>query len=67
MDDSLGDRIKRYEAVSSHMLTPNSPVFIRVDGRAFHTWTKGLDKPFDIAFINAMVEALIRRRPAVVL
>jgi tRNA(His) guanylyltransferase len=59
MDDSLGDRIKRYEAVSSHTLTPNSPVLIRVDGRAFHTWTKGLDKPFDIAFINAMVNAAI--------
>jgi tRNA(His) guanylyltransferase len=59
MGDSLGDRIKRYEAVSAHTLTPNCPVFIRVDGKAFHTWTRGLDKPFDIAFINAMTNAAI--------
>jgi tRNA(His) 5'-end guanylyltransferase len=55
--DSLGDRIKRYEAASRPFLTPNTPVLIRVDGKAFHTWTKGFDRPFDMPLIQAMVQA----------
>lgn len=55
--DTLGDRIKRYEAVSDHKLTPRSPVFIRVDGKAFHTFTRGADKPFDQTIIDSMVYA----------
>jgi tRNA(His) guanylyltransferase len=55
--DSLGDRVKRYEAVSSGTLTANMPVFIRVDGRAFHTWTRGMSKPFDAQMVAAMVAA----------
>lgn len=38
--DSLGDRIKSYEAAYNYTLTPNSCVMIRVDGKAFHTYTK---------------------------
>lgn len=57
MKDALGARIKRYEEVSNHRLTPRSPVFIRVDGRAFHTFTKGAEKPFDEVVINAMTYA----------
>jgi tRNA(His) 5'-end guanylyltransferase len=52
--DSLGDRVKRYERATEHYLTPNMPVIIRVDGKAFHTWTKGMGKPFDGALIAAM-------------
>ena len=55
--DSLGDRIKAYEAVSRPFLTPNMPVIIRVDGKAFHTWTKGMDKPFDHRLMDCMVKA----------
>lgn len=33
--DSLGDRMKRYEEVSSIKLTPRTPVIIRLDGKAF--------------------------------
>jgi tRNA(His) 5'-end guanylyltransferase len=55
--DSLGDRIKRYEAASRPFLTPNMPVLIRVDGKAFHTWTKGFDRPFDMPLIQAMQQA----------
>lgn len=55
--DSLGDRIKRYEHVSSPTLISNTPVFIRVDGKAFHTWTRGLHRPFDFNLIGAMGEA----------
>jgi tRNA(His) 5'-end guanylyltransferase len=56
---SLGDRIKRYEASSRHFLTPRTPVIVRVDGRAFHTFTKGADKPFDKGIMTAMLYAAI--------
>lgn len=54
---SLGERIKSYERVSAHQLTPNSSVIIRVDGRAFHTFTRGMDRPFDQELMDTMVEA----------
>lgn len=57
MTDSLGDRIKRYERASSHHLTPRTPVLIRVDGRAFHTYTRGMGKPFDGNLMTAMTRA----------
>lgn len=57
MKDAIGDRMKRYEAVSQGFLTPNMPVFVRVDGRAFHTYTRGCDKPFDYELIEAMTYA----------
>lgn len=44
---AIGDRMKRYEATTKYLLMNRNPVIIRVDGRAFHTWTRGLDKPFD--------------------
>jgi tRNA(His) guanylyltransferase len=56
--DSLGDRIKRYEAVYSPRLTPRSCLCIRIDGKAFHTFTKGCAKPFDQPLVDAMVDAM---------
>jgi len=55
--NSLGDRMKRYERSSKDFLTPRTPVIIRVDGRAFHTYTKGMKKPFDENLIEAMTYA----------
>lgn len=55
--DNLGDRIKRYEQAYNQTLTPRSCLFIRVDGNAFHTWTRGMGKPFDQTLIDAMVYA----------
>ena len=46
---SLGDRMKQYEAVSKNFLLRRTPVIIRLDGKAFHTFTRGFDKPFDEA------------------
>ncbi len=57
MQDSLGDRMKGYEAVSQYKLCRRTPVIVRVDGRAFHTLTKNLDKPFDMRLVSAMVAA----------
>lgn len=57
----LGDRMKRnYEAPACHYLTRRMPVIIRVDGRAFHTFTRGFKKPFDQRMIDAMVVAAMR-------
>lgn len=57
MKDSLGNRIKRYEAVSNYHLMPRSPLFLRVDGKSFHTYTRNMDRPFDRRLIGAMVMA----------
>src|SRR5678816_495992 len=51
MIDSLGDRMKKfYEGVFSTSLPMRMPVIIRVDGKAFHKYTKNLTKPFDPLF-----------------
>ena len=45
--DSLGDRMKDYEFSSTHYLTKKIPVICRVDGKAFHTFCKRFEKPYD--------------------
>jgi tRNA(His) guanylyltransferase len=52
--DNLGDRMKRYEAAARTTLPWRMPVVIRVDGRAFHTWTRGLEQPYCQRFADAM-------------
>lgn len=48
MKDELGDRMKTYYEDRSRMYLPRrSNVMIRIDGKAFHTYTKGLVRPFD--------------------
>lgn len=56
--DSLGDRMKEYENISRNYLTRRIPVIIRVDGKAFHTYTKGLEKPFDRLLMTAMQDTM---------
>jgi tRNA(His) guanylyltransferase len=52
----IGDRIKEnYENRARHYLTRRMPVVLRLDGKAFHTYTRGFDKPFDQRLIDAMV------------
>ena len=54
---SLGDRMKRFESVHTETsLIPDIPVYVRIDGRSFHTFTRGLDKPFDSDFAWTMKE-----------
>lgn len=43
---SLGDRMKGYENVPRSYLMRRTPVIIRLDGKAFHTYTRKLEKPF---------------------
>ena len=57
---SLGDRMKNnYENRSRHYLTRRTPVIMRLDGKAFHTLTRGCDKPFDKNLFKAMQETAI--------
>lgn len=56
--DSLGDRMKRYEYVSRIYLTRRFPVIIRLDGKAFHTFTKGFEKPYETVMMKAMQKTM---------
>ncbi len=61
MKDTLGDRMKMYEnAECARRLLPLLPVIARIDGRAFHTFTKGMKRPFDETFSSCMVDTTIR-------
>lgn len=51
---NIGERIKRYEKAYDFKLTPRSCLFIRVDGKSFHTFTRHCAKPFDSALMDAM-------------
>lgn len=50
----LGDRMKRYERTYQHYLPRRSYTVMRLDGRAFHTYLRGAEKPFDMTFISEM-------------
>ena len=51
----LGDRMKQYENVTRNYLPTRMPVIIRIDGKAFHTFTRGFKKPFDAILSNSMI------------
>src|SRR5512135_1117864 len=60
---TLGDRMKQYEATTQHSLLRRTPVIIRLDGRAFHTFTRCLkdidpslkETPFSYVMHTAMM------------
>lgn len=54
--DSLGERMKMYENSYRNHLPENLPIIIRLDGAHFHTFTKGLVKPFDEKLMDAFAE-----------
>lgn len=57
MDASdIANRMKNYESVSKNTLMQRMPVIIRIDGKAFHSFTKGFNKPFDDVLIKTMQE-----------
>jgi tRNA(His) 5'-end guanylyltransferase len=58
MTDKLGDRIKEfYENRYRNYLPRRMPAIIRIDGKAFHSFTKGFKKPFDLIIRYCMTEA----------
>jgi len=58
-NDNLGNRIKNYEGITRQFLIPKVPTILRLDGIAFHTYTKKFKRPFDDVLINAMNETAI--------
>ena len=57
MDTSdLANRMKEYEKRNQYYLQKRTPVAIRVDGRSFHTFTKGFQRPFDDVLMKSMQE-----------
>lgn len=55
MKDQLGDRMKgNYEDRTRISLPRRTYTIIRIDGKAFHTYTKGLKRPFDAGLIADM-------------
>ncbi len=56
--DSLGDRMKTYKNVTRTYLTRRTPVIIRLDGCHFHTFTRGMDKPYDEVLCKSMQDTM---------
>ena len=57
--DDLGVRMKTfYEQIPKTKLMRRCPVAIRIDGKAFHTFTRGFHKPFDEVLIKSMQETM---------
>ena len=55
--DDLGTRMKTfYEQIPKTKLMRRTPVIIRIDGKAFHTFTRGFKRPFDEVLIKTMQE-----------
>src|SRR5579859_488215 len=57
--DSLGDRMKDYESAPKSRLVRRVPVMIRLDGKAFHTYTRGLPRPYHRPFHELMWDAAL--------
>ena len=54
--DPLGDRMKRYEEATSSSAMKGLPLLARLDGIAFHTFTRGLRRPYDTRLQDLMVK-----------
>ena len=55
---TLGDRMKDYESCFDYKFIRSLPMVVRLDGRAFHSWTRktGCTKPFDQQMIKLMAD-----------
>lgn len=57
--DTLDDRMKNAYEYRYRMYLPDRiPVIIRLDGKAFHSFTRGLKKPFDALFVKTMQDTM---------
>ena len=58
-NDSLGDRCKKYEVSFKYFLPERMPVILRLDGKSFHTYTRGCKRPFDENLYSCMNDTAI--------
>ena len=57
VSDAAGDRCKRYElSDNAKRAMPGIPLLARLDGKSFHTFTRGLARPYDTGMQTCMVE-----------
>lgn len=57
---ALGDRMKSYEAPSTtRQAFKGQPLIARLDGKSFHTFTKGLKRPYDERLSNLMLDTML--------
>lgn len=56
MKDEMGDRMKDLEHRTRYMLPRRCYTLIRIDGKAFHSYTRGMDRPFDRGLREDMQE-----------
>ena len=56
---ALDKRMKRYEAVTDIRLTQRTPVIMRFDMVAGHTFTRGMQKPFDEVYMKTMQDTML--------
>jgi tRNA(His) guanylyltransferase len=64
MKDELGERMKeQYEHRTRYFVPRRTYTIIRLDGKAFHTYTRGLKKPFDKDLYEDMDNAIIAMLP----
>jgi tRNA(His) guanylyltransferase len=55
--DGLGDRCKAFElAEAGRRAMRGLPLLARLDGRAFHTFTRGMQRPYEQGMSIAMIE-----------
>ena len=50
---------ENYENRAKTKLLRRTPVIIRLDGKAFHTFTEGFEKPFDKTMVEAMQATML--------
>lgn len=66
MNDPLGDRIKsQYEIRTRYYLPRRTFTILRLDGCHFHTYTRGLKKPFDDWLSEDIDNAIIAMLPQI--
>ena len=51
------DAAKQWESDWARRLPPDKPWIVRIDGRSFHRWTRGLERPFDEGLREAMAQS----------
>lgn len=64
--DALGTRMKeQYETRTRTLLPRRTYTIIRLDGKAFHTWTRGFERPYDKPFIHRFDASVMSLMPHV--
>jgi len=56
----LDSRMKTLEGVWDFVLPIRMPVVIRIDGKAFHSFTRNLERPFDQSLAEALDKTAIK-------